>query len=150
MPFSGWCGPTIIKIILSTCEIKKSIWEIALYVYKWWWGTPPQLFVAYLSKFFSLVNYKTNARTSDISFHLKARHIVVINWWDGDEGHYSIVSKCEKGLLDIVDTTRERPWLWKMTTKELKRVWYDTLTMDNSIYHENFMIWIDPNSKRNK
>ena len=150
MPYEGWCGPTVIKIIFSACNIKKSIYEIAWYVYKGWWGTPSQLFIAYLSKFFVLVNYKMNATISDIAAHLKLGHIVIINWWDKDGGHYSIVSSYKEGWLTIIDSSRERDWQWVMTGKELRRVWYDTLNVDDSLYHEGLMIWLDSTRKKIK
>lgn len=148
MLFSGWCGQTTIQIILSACGIRKSIFEISLFVYKWWWGTPPQLFVAYLSRYFKTVNYKTGATIADISRHLKQGHIVVINWWDETEGHYSIVSECKKGILTLIDSSREREWQWSMATKELKERWYDTLNIQNSLYHTGYMIWVDPKTKK--
>jgi hypothetical protein len=152
MPKDGMCGSTTIWMILDACGIKKSINEIAKYVHKWWWGTPPQLFVAYLSKFFSVVNYKNGATISDIAVHLKMGHIVVVNFWDkvNDEGdgHYTIVSEYKDGTLFMVDSSKEHDAQWGIKGKEFRKIWYDTLTVDDRLYHEGFMIWIDPKSKR--
>jgi hypothetical protein len=148
MPKEGLCGPTTIWMILSACGIRKPLWLISAYTYKKWWGCPSQLFIGYLSRYFSLVNFKTNARISDIAFHIKAGHIVVINWWDNGEGHYSIVSDYETGWITIVDSSRERDWKYLMSTKELRKKWFDTLDINDSLYHTELMIWIDPKSKR--
>lgn len=148
MPHSGMCGSTTIWMILQATGIKRPLWLINYYVYKSWWGVCPQLFLAFLSRYFSTTNFKINASIQDISFHLKQNHIVVLNWWDKGNGHYSIVSSYEKGFLTMVDSSKERDWEWVMTTKELKQVWWDTLNTDDSIYHTGFMLWIDPSSKR--
>jgi hypothetical protein len=125
---------------------KKSMLEIALYTWKPWYGVPYSILVGYLDRFFYLVNYRTNASISDISKHLNLNHIVIVNFWDTDDGHYAIVSKCVKGQITFVDSSRERNWQYTMSTKEFKEKWWDTLT--NSIWHEKLVIWIDPNSRR--
>ena len=148
MPWAGACGPTVIKMIFSVADIKKSILEISLYTWKWWYGCPNQLFSAYLSKFFSLTNYKLNGSIADISRHLKMGHIVVVNFWDNTDGHYAIISECKKGILTVIDPSREREWRYTIATKEFKKIWYDYLDTINTIYHEGLLIWVDVNSKR--
>ena len=150
MPHPGMCGSATIWMIMSASRIKKPLWYINYYVYKKFWGVCPQLFIAFLSRYFSLVNFKVGAKISDISYHLNQGHIVVLNWWDKDNGHYSIVSDCKKGFLTMIDSSRERDWEWVMSTKELKEVWFDTLTTDDKLYHSGFMLWIDPASKKVK
>jgi hypothetical protein len=145
MPHNGWCGVTTIKMIFNACGIKKSIYQIAMHVWKWWYGTPYILMVAYLNRYFSLVNYKTGATVSDIVKHLKMGHICIINFQDGNEGHYAIVSDYENKFLTIVDSSSERDWQYAMSTEELRKNWYDNLT--NSLWHERLLIWIDPKSK---
>jgi hypothetical protein len=146
-PHDGMCGGTVIWMILSACGIKRPLWFINYYVYKPFWGVCPQLFIAFLSRYFSLVNFKVGADIRDISYHLLKNHIVVLNWWDSDNGHYSIVDACEKGFLTMVDSSRERDWKWVMSTKEFKKIWWDTLDCGDNIYHTGFMCWIDPCSK---
>ncbi len=148
MPFNGFCGPAVIKIIFSATGIRKSIWEISLWTWKWWYGCANQLLIAYLSKFYSLVNFKLNGKISDIASHLKAGHIVIVNFWDNGVGHYAIISEYKKHLLTFVDPSRERNWKYVMTTSTFKEIWYDTLNVDDSLYHEGLLIWIDPKSKR--
>ena len=83
-------------MVLLAAEIYISQKEIAGYVFKDWWGTPSELILAYLSKYFKIVNFKTSSSISDISYHLKKHHIVIVNWWDNideddyDNGHYSL------------------------------------------------------------
>ena len=149
----GLCGPTTLQIVLSACGIKKSIREISKYVYVKSYGSPFILIVAYIKKFFSITNYRTGASISDISSHLRAGHILIINFWDEDEdgngdGHYAIVSSYENKILTIVDSSKERDWTYGITTKEFKKIWFDCLVDDNSLWHENLLIWFDPKSRR--
>lgn len=146
MPYSGWCGVATIWTVLHACGIKKSIYEIAWFTLKPWYGVPYSILIAYLNRFLSVVNYRTNASISDISRHLKLGHIVIINFWDHDDGHYAIVSHCAKGQLTIIDSSRERDWKYTMTTKELNSKWWDFLS--DSLWHEKLVIWVDPKSKR--
>ena len=152
MPREGWCGQTTVKMIFNATGIKKSIYEISKYIYKPWWGCPSQLIVAYLSKFFLVVNYKINATIGDISLHLRLGHIVVVNFWDkiddDEDGHYAIVSNYENGTLTMIDSSKEHDWQWGISGKAFRKIWYDTLSVDDRLYHEGFMCWIDPKSKR--
>jgi hypothetical protein len=147
MPHAGMCGSTTIWMILHACGIPKPLWYINHYVYKPFWGVCPQLFVAFLSRYFSTINFKTNSSVKDVAYHLNKNNIVVLNWWDSNNGHYSIVDKCEKGFLTMIDSSKERDWMWIMSTKEFKKVWWDTLDCGDNIYHTGFMAWINPRSK---
>jgi hypothetical protein len=149
-PFSGWCGPATIKTIFNVYGIKKSIFEIAWHVWKPWYGSCYILMVAYLKKYFSLTNYKFG-NISDISAHLKSGHVVILNFWDGDkdgDGHYAIVAGYENKILEMIDSSSGRDWQYGMSIKELRKVWYDTITLDNSLWHEGLIIWLDGSSKK--
>ena len=101
-----------------------------------------------------MVNFKTNASISDISYHLKKDHIVIVNWWDDidndnhDNGHYSLALKYDnkKKLITLADPSQGRG-IWDMSIKNFKKRWFDTLDMNNRVYLEGLMIWIDLNSK---
>lgn len=153
MSKEGLCGPYTVQMVLSACGIKKSIREISKHIYKEFYGSPYILIVAYLKKFFVITNYRTGASISGISAHLRAGHILIINFWDEDEdgngdGHYAIISGYENKVLTFVDSSKERDWTYGMTTKEFKKIWYDCLVDDNTLWHENLLIWVDPKSKR--
>lgn len=153
MVFSGWCGQTTLQIILSACGIKKSAFEISRYVYKKWYGSPFILLVAYLKRYFTVVNYKTGATIADISGHIKLGHIVIVNFWDTDDddngdGHYAIVESCQKGKITFIDSSKEHDWRWSISTKKFTKIWYDYLTNDNELYHTGLMIWVAPSSKK--
>jgi hypothetical protein len=154
MPRKGLCGPTTIWMVLSACGIRVPLWKITKKVYKNWYGTPSVLLIALLKQYFSGVNYKIGASIADIAFHKKLNHILIVNFWDGDErdgdGHYAIISDYEKGFLTLVDSSREHDWQWSISTKEFRKKWYDLLTEDGELYHTGLLIWILPFSKRVK
>ena len=92
MPHPGWCGPTTIWMVLDACGVKKNINKIARDVWKKWYGTPPQLMAAYLARYFGKVNYRYDCKVQDIDHLLSHGRIVIANWFDRDEGHYSIIT----------------------------------------------------------
>ena len=150
----GWCGPAVIQMVLARASIKKSQVEIAKAVYKKWWGTPQQMILAYLSKFFKIVNFKTNADFKDVYFHLKKGNSVILNWWDDfDEanpgGHYSIAIGYDGKLhaLTLLDPSNQRPGIWMISEKEFQNKWYDTLDVHDRTWIEGWMLWVDPKSK---
>jgi hypothetical protein len=109
--------------------------------------------VAYLSKYFSVVNYKTGASSRDLREHIAKGHAVVLNFWDdfdGSEGdgHYSILGDYQKRILTLVDPSGERGAFWKISYKEFKNKWFDTLTLDNRLWLSGWMMWVDLNTKR--
>jgi hypothetical protein len=146
MRHPGWCGVYTIKMIFNACGIRKSIYEIALYTWKWWYGSPYILIVSYLNKFFTLVNYRTGATIEDIKKHLSVGHICIINFQDGGDGHYALVTEAIGKRLIIVDSSNERDWTYAMTYDELREKWYDNLS--DSLWHERLLIWLNPLSKR--
>ena len=150
----GWCGPAVIQMVLAKCGIKKTQEEIAKEVYKKWWGTTQQITLAYLSRFFKIVNYKNNAAMKDVLFHLKKGHIVILDWWDDFDvemagGHYSIAVEYHPRLkaLTLADPSNDRPGIWTISDKEFNAKWYDTLDVHNRTWIEGWMLWVDPKSK---
>ena len=149
----GWCGPAVIQMVLLKCGIRRTQAEISRDVYKSWWGTPQQMILAYLSRFFKIVNYKDNATFKDISFHLKKGHLVILNWWDDfDEGnpggHYSLAENYDSKLhaLTLVEPSNERPGIWTISDSEFREKWYDTLDVHDRTWIEGWMLWVDPST----
>lgn len=152
---NDWCGVAVIQMILAKAGIKKSQKNIAKDVFIDWYGVSREIMLAYLSRYFKIVNYKNNCKTSDISFHVEKEHAVVLNWWDDfengfEDGHYSLVSEynTKTKLLTLVDPSRERDGIWKINYSEFKYKWYDTLTLDHKIWTTGWMLWADLNTKR--
>jgi ABC-type bacteriocin/lantibiotic exporter with double-glycine peptidase domain len=150
----GYCGVAVVQMILENAGINKSQKNIARYLYKSWFGTPRVLILSYLSKYFNVVNYKTNAKISDIAFHLKRNNIVLVNWFDDNmgqddgDGHYSLVASCEKGTITLVDPSNQRSGIWSMKTKDFSSRWFDYTDLNNRTYSEGYILWLDPKSRR--
>ena len=139
--------------ILAGAEILVSQSDIARDIYISWWGVGQQIMLSYLSRFFEKVNYKHGATIRDIKFHLDKGHIVIVNFWDdfldGEEGdgHYSIVAECKKGIITLVDSSRERDGIWEVPTKIFKHAWFDTIETQNKLYVEGWILWINTESR---
>jgi len=151
----GWCGVACVQMALDAVGVTVSQSEIAKDIYLEWWGSPQQLVLAYLSRYFKAVNYKHNSTIHDVSFHLNKGNIVIVNFWDdfldGEEGdgHYSVVAECKKGIITLIDPSLERDGIWAVPTKIFKHAWFDTIETQNKLYVEGWILWIDPNTKVN-
>ena len=151
---SGWCGPAIIQMALSRVHLEKSQEEIAHDVYKNWWGTSYSLMVAYLSRFFRRVKFKSNATIQDLKRLVDNGNIVIVDWWDDldaedPDGHYCIVANVsrEKKTIRLVDPTNARKGIWEIKIKDFRDRWYDYLDVHGSTWVDGLLIWIDPKSK---
>ncbi len=147
----GWCGPAVIQMLLAKCGRRIPQAEIAKDVYKDWWGTSQQMILAYLSRFFKLVNFKENATFSDITDHLTKGNLIIVNWWDDfDEndpgGHYSVVADYDSKLaaLTLADPSNERPGIWTISETEFRSKWYDSLDVRDKKWITGWMLWVDP------
>ena len=150
----GWCGVGVVQMaILAGAGVYVAQKEIAKDIFIPWWGTPQQLMLAYLSRYFEKVNYKHGSTIRDISFHLDKGHICIVNFWDnfldGEEGdgHYSIVAVCKKGFITLIDPSQEREGIWTMATKRFNPHWYDTIETQDKLYVEGWLLWVNPESR---
>lgn len=148
MPREGWCGPTTIWMILDACGVKKNINKIARAVWKKWYGTPPQLMAAYLARYLGEVGYEDRCGIRDIEWHLKHGRIVIINWMDRGEGHYSIVTGVFNDLVALCDSSTGRSYNWFIAVHDFESVWYDYLADDKRLRVNELLIWVDPKSVR--
>ena len=146
MPHPGWCGPTTIWMVLDACGVKKNINKIARAVWKKWYGTPPQLMAAYLARYFDNVGYEHDSGIGDILEHFNEGHIVIVNWMDGDEGHWSIVDDIMSGAILMIDSSRERQPGWVITIEKFLPLWHDFLASDGRLRQDGILIWVDPKS----
>ncbi len=100
----GWCGPAVLKMVLSAVGIAKTQTEIV---------ADTSIMIAYLSRFFSELGFLTGAAIADIENHLNSGHFVIVDWWDDltddpndpPDGHYSIVAAVDRGrgTIKLID-----------------------------------------------
>ena len=150
---AGWCGVACIQMILAKAGINLSQKEIAKDVMVDWWGVPAQIMVAYLNRYFSIVNYKAGASSRDLREHIAKDHAIVLNWWDDldgsfGNGHYTVLGNYQNRRLTMVDPSRERSGIWEISYSDFKPRWYDTLTLDNKLWSSGWLCWVDLNTKR--
>jgi hypothetical protein len=133
-------------MVLDACGIKKNINKIARAVWKKWYGTPPQLMAAYLAKYFGEVGYEEGCKISDIEWHLGLGHIVIVNWWDRDDGHFSIVWAKDHTFMWMCDSSAGRCANWIISVHDFESVWYDYLAEDKRLRINGLLIWVNPKS----
>ena len=148
-----WCGVATIRMIFSATGINVSQEEIAKQVLIPWWGVSRDVMLAYFSKYFKIVNFK-NGTLKDISYHLKKKNIVVVDWWDDliecdfDNGHYTVVVDYNGSARTItLADSSEGMGLRNIPTKKFLSKWYDYLDLNNRLYDTGWMLWIDPKSR---
>lgn len=149
---SGWCGPAVIQMCLLAIGVKKSQKAIAHDVYKSWWGTNQGSIYSYLSKYFKKMNFKENARISDIKRHLDSGHLVIVNWWDDydaepneDCGHYSMVfGYSDKTKKLTLGDPAGNGGIWKIDYKAFRDKWYDSLDLRGKKWVTGWFLWADP------
>ncbi|OGM32050.1 hypothetical protein A3D01_02930 [Candidatus Woesebacteria bacterium RIFCSPHIGHO2_02_FULL_39_13] len=151
----GWCGPAVLQMMFLASGIKKSQTAIAQAVYKPWWGTDQQIIIAYLSKYFDKLSFKSNATIKDIKKKLKSGYLVLVDWWDDfdaddPDGHYTLIisydTKSKK--IKMADPSNEREGIWNMDKDEFEKRWYDSLDTDGRKWINGWMLWVDPTSKK--
>lgn len=150
----GLCGPAVIKMVLSAVGIDKTQSEIAAETFLPWWGTATTVMIAYLSRFFSQLNFKINASIADIEDHLNQGHIVIVDWWDDldqdpadpPDGHYSIIASVnrEQGTIKLIDPSARG--IWDMKLSDFADRWYDYLDVDQKLRQPRWLLHLAPAS----
>lgn len=151
---AGWCGPAVIQMVLASSGRRLTQAKIAKDVFLPWWGTTQDAIYAYLSKFFTELNFKKDSTLSDLTYHLERGHIIIVNWWDDldpedADGHYTLLLDYapEKRKVTLGDPSSGRG-IWKMDSKEFNNHWYDSLDERGKKWVAGWMLWVNPKAKR--
>lgn len=149
---SGWCGPAVIQMVLASAGKRIPQAKIAKDVMLKWWGTTQDTLYAYLSNFFKDLNFKSGATVSDLTYHLEAGHVIIVNWWDDldpedADGHYSLALAydADKRKVTLADPSSGRG-IWKIDAKKFNDRWYDYLDAHAKKWVGGWMLWVDPKS----
>lgn len=142
-------------MVLLAAGIEKSQAEIAADVQQDWWGTTPDIIVAYLSRFLTGIGVATGSSLREVGEHLGKGRAVILDWWDdldGGEadGHYSLAAGIDPDSrrITLADPSQAREGIWEMSVGEFERRWYDYLDENRRIKVERGVIWADPRSRR--
>lgn len=151
---SGWCGQACIQMMLLAVGVQKTQAEIAKDTYLPWWGTPNHVIIAYLSQYFTKVDFSTETTLVELKKHIDAGHLVLVNWMDNldpedaEDGHYSLVAgySTKNKTLTLVDPTSTREGLWEINEKEFQKIWYDFLDLNRQLKNNRWLCFVDPKS----
>jgi hypothetical protein len=135
-------------MVLDAVGTKKNINKIARAVWKKWYGTPPQLMAAYLARYFDNVGLEYDCNVEDIDHLLSHGRIVIANWFDRGEGHYSIITARHEHFVFMSDSSTGRSSNWIISVHDFESVWYDYLAEDKRLRINGLLIWVDPKSAK--
>ena len=152
----GWCGPAVLKMVLSAVGIAKTQAEIVADTNISWWGVDTSIMIAYLSRFFSELGFLTGAAIEDIEKHLNKGHFVIVDWWDDldvdpndpPDGHYSIVAGVDRGqgTVKLIDPSHRG--IWDMKLSDFDSHWYDYLDVNQKIPQSRWFLRLNPVSRK--
>lgn len=126
----GSCGPASLKMVFDYWG--KTVSEIAIArvagttVEK---GTTKDGLIRAASHFGFNAIVKENASLDDLRNYIKQGIPVVVNWFLGDDGHYSVVVSIDKNNVFLADPAMKKPLLYgnirRISCKKFYRVWFD-------------------------
>jgi len=89
-------------------------------------GTPGENMVEAARHFNFHARLIDNANLSKVSEYLRRKVPVIVNWWSGDDGHYSVVVGL--GRTHILLRDPERNALHRIKREVFERCWFDFKT----------------------
>jgi ABC-type bacteriocin/lantibiotic exporter with double-glycine peptidase domain len=120
----GFCGPASLKMILDFYGIEKSEAEIGKICRVREKGGMGILgFKRAAEKFGFKFLSKDKANFADISGFLQKNIPVIVDWFSGDDGHYSVAVRLDKKNIYLADP--EFREIKKMPKDIFQRVWFD-------------------------
>lgn len=122
---TGFCGPASLKMVLDYFGLKKSEKELAkLSGTTKARGVEAENLLKVAKKLGFKGFIKDFSEISDIKkYVLKKKIPVIVDWFSGTDGHYSVVVDINKKNIYLQDPEIER--VRTLNLKTFKRVWFD-------------------------
>ncbi|MEK7555074.1 MAG: cysteine peptidase family C39 domain-containing protein [Patescibacteria group bacterium] len=117
------CGPAALKIVLGYYGVTVSEKKLAKLARSDNWGTRAEHLVATAKKLGFNAHIKNFADLSDIRTYVKRGIPVIVDWFSGDDGHYSPVAGIDAKYIYLQDSELGR--IRHIDLKTFKRVWFD-------------------------
>lgn len=133
----SYCGPASLRIVLEFFGLKKTEAELGRLsgcTKKQGVGAKGLLKAASELDFAGFV--KDNSKLSDIQFFLNKKIPVIVDWFSGNDGHYSVVAGLDKKYIHLADP--EVGKIHKIGLETFERVWFDF--PGNTIINKNDII----------
>jgi len=118
------CGVASLKMTLEYFGVKKTEKElIKLTDANQRYGTPIAGLLGAARKLGFRAFARDNADFSDIKKYLDKKTPVIIDWFNKDDGHYSVVVRLDKKHICLMDP--ELADIRKLDRATFKRIWFD-------------------------
>jgi predicted double-glycine peptidase len=121
----GYCGPACLKMVLEYFGVNKTEKELAeIAGSNREHGTRAKGLAKAAKKFGFKTIIKDFADISDLRQYVLEKKIpVIVNWFDGDDGHYSIILGLDDKKIYLMDP--EIAAIRKIPLDTFMRVWFD-------------------------
>lgn len=122
---SGRCGPAVLKMVFEYYGRKMAEIELAkLTKCDPAQGVAGEVLVSTAKKLGFKAELKNGATFKEIENYVKIKKIpVIVDWFSGDDGHYSVVVDIDKKFIYLQDPELGR--VRKMDRRTFQRVWFD-------------------------
>jgi len=122
--FDGSCGPASLKIALKHFGINKSEKALMRLTKCGEEGVELEDLLKVAKKFKINGFVKETSDIKDLKKYLKAKkYVIIVDWFDEDDGHYSVLSRIDKENIYIQDP--QLGHLRAMRIEKFKRIWFD-------------------------
>ena len=120
----GYCGAASLKMVLDYFGTHKTERELARLTHSTrTLGAPPSSLVAVARKLGFHASVKTGASFTDLQSYLRRRIPVIVDWFNTDDGHYSVVVGLTRTHIILQDPELGRTRT--LTQETFYRVWFD-------------------------
>lgn len=121
---AGLCGPASLKMILEYYGISASESAIARAAGASRKKGASQEGLIKAAKYFGLKAFaKEKSSFEDLRRFIEKGKPVIVDWFSGDEGHYSVVVGIDKKDIFLMDP--ESAGIKRMSLEKFRRIWFD-------------------------
>lgn len=119
----GFCGPASLKIALSRLGIDKTERELVKLTKCQEGGVELEELLKVAKKFKVKGFIVENHGIIEIRKYLRKKYIIIVAWFNQDDGHYSVVSRIDKENIYLQDPELGHPRAIRI--EKFKRIWFD-------------------------
>lgn len=143
------CGPASLKILFSYFGKNYTEKQLARFCSSTKkYGTNHRGMIRGAKKIGGFVFVKKNGTIKELEYFIKKEKLpVIINWFDEDEGHYSVVVDINKKniiTVDPIDGKSER----RLDRKTFSNIWFDFIGKKNKTASWNWYMVVTPEKKK--
>jgi predicted double-glycine peptidase len=121
--YNGSCGPASLKIALQHFEINKTEKELIKLTKCREKGVELEDLLKIAKKFGLKGFVKEKSSITEIRKYLRKKYAIIVGWFHGDDGHYSVVSKIDRENIYLQDP--ELGHQRAMRIDQFRRIWFD-------------------------